>query len=73
VSGTTGSDTTGAGASGSIQFPGSGDASAYQSYLDQVVAGLDQAGAGSSDAAFSQSLKQYDTLVQSLNVSAGAQ
>jgi hypothetical protein len=72
-SSTTMTDTAGMGAAGSIQFPAGGDASAYQSYLDQVVAGLDQAAGGSSDAAFSQSLAQYDTLIESLNVAEGAQ
>lgn len=61
------------GSAGAIEFPTDGDASAYQDYLDQVVAGLDQAASGTSDAAFSTALEQFDALIQSLNISESAQ
>jgi hypothetical protein len=75
TTGTTGTDagTTGAGTTGAIEFPQGGDAAAYQSYLDEVVAGLDQASDGTTDAAFSTQLEQYDSLVQSLNIAEGTQ
>jgi hypothetical protein len=72
TTGTTGTSGS-TGTTGAIEFPSGGDASAYQSYLEQVVSGLDEAATGSSDAAFSQSLGQYDQLIESLNIAEGAQ
>jgi hypothetical protein len=72
---TTGTDagTTGVGTTGTIEFPQGGDAAAYQSYLDEVVAGLDEASGGTTDAAFSTQLEQYDSVIESLNIAGGSQ